>query len=339
MLPADQTLKPVPSSQLSPASTITSSDENVIRVKGKNIRVPSKRIFARTVITNGKWLTLASIRDEDLTEGELVADPEAFVSQLKESGLKADLFTFVQKLPDTHPQYTYHTEWDNLAIIPITTYANWFEKQAESSVRRAVRKAAKSGVVVLESELDDAFVQGIVNINNETPIRQGRPFWHYQKSLEDVRRENATYPERTIFLGAYLEDALIGFIRITFVDRVASIIQQLSMIKHYDKRPANALIAKAVEICEQRGYQYLMYCNYVYNDPNSSLTEFKRRSGFQKVLLPRYFIPLTAKGQIALRLGLHHGLLQRIPKPIVSQLLKFRNRWYEHKVDASKGSE
>ena len=80
------------------------------------------------------------------------------------------------------------------------------------------------------------------------------------------------------------------------------------MIKHYDKRPANALIAKAVELCEQQGMSYLMYCNYVYNDPESSLTEFKRRNGFEQALVPRYYVPLTLKGKIALRLGLHRGV-------------------------------
>ena len=74
-------------------------------------------------------------------------------------------------------------------------------------------------------------------------------------------------------------------------------------MKHFDKRPTNALIAKAVEICEQRGFAYLTYCNYVYNDPDSSLTEFKRRNGFEQVLVPRYYIPLTLQGRIALKLG------------------------------------
>ena len=119
-------------------------------------------------------------------------------------------------------------------------------------MRRAVRKAAKAGVVVKVAEFDDAFVQGIVSINNETPIRQGRRFWHFQKSFDAVKRENSTYAERNAFLGAYYQDELIGFIRMTYADKVANIVQLLSMIKHYDKRPANALIAKAVEICEQK---------------------------------------------------------------------------------------
>jgi hypothetical protein len=172
-------------------------------------------------------------------------------------------------------------------------------------------------------EFDDAFVNGIVGINNETPIRQGRAFWHFQKSFEDVKRENSTYPGRNAFLGAYYENQLIGFIRIIYADAMASIVQLLSMMKHYDKRPANALIAKAVEICEQGGISYLMYCNYIYNDPKSSLTEFKRR---------------TLKGKIALRLGLHRGLVQRIPKAVLSQLLKIRNSWYGRRLKDVKES-
>jgi len=81
-----------------------------------------------------------------------------------------------------------------------------------------------------------------------------------------------------------------------------------------------------------------MYCNYIYNDPKSSLTEFKRRNGFEQVLLPRYYIPLTLKGKIALRLGLHRGLVQRIPKAVLSQLLKIRNSWYGRRLKDVKES-
>jgi len=308
-----------------------------IHVKGKPVRVPSAQIDGRTVLATGKWLEIATVQDEELTESESVADPESFISHLKESGLNADIFTFSQKLWDTTPKYKYLLEWDNWAVIPITTYADW-EKRAESSVRRAVRRAAKLGVVVKVAEFDDRFVNGIANINNETPVRQGRTFWHFQKSFEAVKQENSTYPGRNTFLGAYLEDELIGFVRIIHAGRVASIVQILSMMKHYDKRPTNALIAKAVEVCAEQGIPYLMYCNYVYNDPNSSLTEFKRRNGFEKVLVPRYYIPLTSKGKTAMKLGLHRGLTQRIPKPILLRLLGIRNSWYERKLKDAKES-
>ena len=309
-----------------------------IRMKGKAVSVPSVQIDGRTVIATGKWVRIAAVQDEELVEGETVVDPASFVLHLKETALNADIFTFAQKLPDTSRRFDYHVEWDNLAVIPITTFSDWWEKRVEPSVRRAVRKAAKAGVVVKLVEFDDAFVQGIVNINNETPIRQGRRFWHFQKSCEAVRCENSTYAERNAFLGAYCQDELIGFIRMTYADKVANIVQLLSMMKHYDKRPANALIAKAVEICEQKGISHVVYYNYIYNDPKSSLTEFKRRNGFEKVLVPRYYIPLTRKGELALRLGFHRGLAQRVPKPLLSQILKMRSLWYARRLKAVEGT-
>ena len=41
-------------------------------------------------------------------------------------------------------------------------------------------------------------------------------------------------------------------------------MQVLSKMGHLDKSPQNALIAKAVEICENEGIPYLTYANYVY---------------------------------------------------------------------------
>ena len=309
-----------------------------IRVKGKPVSVPSAQIDGRTVIVTGNWLKLAAVQDEELIEGETVSDPQSFVFQLRESQLKADMFTFAQKLGDTTPKYRHHLEWDNLAVIRITAFSEWWEKRVESSVRRAVRKAAKSGLVVKPAEFDDEFVGGIVEINNETPIRQGRAFWHFQKSFEAVKEENSTYPGRNIFLGAYYENELVGFIRMICVGGEASIIQVLSKMKHYDKRPTNALISKAVEICEQRGFTCLIYCNYVYNDPDSSLTEFKRRNGFEQVLVPRYYIPLTFRGEMALRLGIHRGIINVIPKPVFKQLLRLRSYWYARSSKALEGA-
>ena len=305
-----------------------------IRVKGRPVTVPSVHIDGRTVITSGKWLKIAAARDEELIEGETVLDPQSFVSQLKDSGLKADIFTFAQRLPNTVPKYDHYLEWDNLAVIPITSFSEWWEKRVESSVRRAVRKAAKQGLTVKPVDFDDEFVRGIVGINNESPTRQGKAFWHYQKSFEAVKEENSTYADRNLFLGAYFENELVGFIRIVRINTEASIIQVLSKMRHFDKRPQNALIAKAVEVCEQRGFSYLMYCNYVYNDPDSSLTEFKRRNGFEQVLVPRYYIPLTLRGRIALKLGTHHGPKKLIPKPVFKQLLRLRSYWYARKLKA-----
>jgi hypothetical protein len=330
-------IRPLKSPSETPETSTSGIGHTETRVKGRTVFVPSVKIQGRTVITSGKWLRIACVQDEDMLEGETVANPSSFVQQLRESGLDADIFTFAQKLPATNPQYQYHIEWDNFAVMPITKFSEW-EKRVESSVRRAVRKAAKAGVVVRLVEFDDEFVKDIVCINNEAPIRQGRPFWHFQKTFDAVKRENSTYAERNDFLGAYYQDELIGFMRLTYTDKVGNIVQLLSMMKHYDKRPANALIAKAVEICEKKGISHLMYFNYIYNDPKSSLTEFKRRNGFEQLLLPRYYVPLTPKGKIALSLGLHRRLVQRIPKTLLTRLLKMRGLWYARRSKSAEGT-
>jgi hypothetical protein len=333
MCPVEEAVKEQP---VKPGNGVPSSGQTEIRIKGKSILVPSLQIDGRAVITGGKWLKTAVVHDEEVLEDETLTDAEPFISQLKRGRLNADIFTFSQRLPHTTPKFSYHMEWDNFAVIPITTYTDWFKNRIESSVQRAIRKAAKNGIEVRQVELDDEFIQGIVKINNDTPIRQGRVFWHFQKSFEEVKHEHLTYADRNIFLGAYLEGELIGYMRMVRIDRVASVIQLLTMTKHYDKRPANALIAKAVELCEQKGMSHLMYCNYIYKDPKSSLTEFKKRSGFQQLLLPRYYITLTLKGKIALKLGLHRGLANQIPEPLVRLLLRIRGFWYGRKLKSVK---
>jgi hypothetical protein len=313
-----------------------SVDHTQIHVRGKAVCVPSAQIDGRTVITTGKWLKVAAVRDEELVEGDTVANPESFVSQLKKSGLKADLFTFAQRLPDKTARYSYHREWENAAAIPITNFSRWWKECIEYSIRKGVNRAKKLGVVAKVAEFNDEFVKATCPIYNEIPVRQGKAFWHYGKDFQTIKCELATYLDRSTFIGAYCQDELIGFMKITWVGPTGTITQILSAKRHFDKRPNNALIAKAVETCESVGKSHFIYGSFVYYDPNSSLTEFKRRSGFDSVSLPRYYIPLTLKGRIALKLGLHRGIAGNAPKPILRQFLKIRKLWSERRL---KGKE
>ncbi len=306
-----------------PASVLTE-----ISVKGKPTQVPSICINGRTAIVTGGWVKTAAVMDEDMIEGEIVSDPASFIDQVKRSDLNADLVTFSQKLPDTTPKHDLYFEWDNLAAIRITTYRNWFDGIGDA-VKRAIKRSQKLGVVVKEVDLDDSFVEGIKSIYDETPVRQGKRFWHYGKSFEAVKKQNSTYSDRSTYVGAYLNGELIGCAWLVRVDNAAHMIQIISKIKDYDKRPANALIAKAVEVCERKGMSYLMYGNYVYNDPNSSLTEFKRRNGFERIDVPRYYVALTWKGQLAVKLGLHRGVMGILPRAVRTTLLRYRTAIFE----------
>ncbi|MDR3401011.1 MAG: GNAT family N-acetyltransferase [Chthoniobacter sp.] len=302
-----------------------------IRDSGKTMQVPAAEICGRTVMVRGGGVKTASVLDEAVAPGELVPDPAAFIKELKQSGLRADVLTFFQRPPDVKPKFNYHFDWDNYAVVDTTSFDAWWE-QLPQEARKNTRRAAKRGVVVKTVPYDDALARGIHRLCNESPVRQGKPFWHYGKDFETVKREHGTFLERSEFVAAYHEDELIGFIKMVYTDRLAVILHILAFNAHYDKRPLNALITKAVEVCAQKGMHYFVYGGYVYgNKKDSSLVEFKRRNGFARLDFPRYYIPLTLKGRIYVALRLYRGLLGLLPGPVLNLLLKLRDKIYARK--------
>jgi hypothetical protein len=88
-----------------------------------------------------------------------------------------------------------------------------------------------------------------------------------------------------------------------------------------------------VRACADRHIPHLMYQSFLYgNKEVDSLANFKEINGFERVDLPRYYIPLTALGRVALRYGLHHKLVDQLPKPIAAKIRKFRSAWYNRKL-------
>ncbi len=216
-----------------------------ISVRGRQTSVPLVRLEDVEIITTGRWLRIAGVRDEDYCEGNPVPNPEKLLQQFKDAGGKADIFTFCQRAPEASPKYGYPMHWDNEAVLPLKGYDDWWSSLSQET-RRNVRLAGKRGVVVSGVPYDDQLVQGITDLYNETPFRQGRRFWHYGKDFASVKRDNASYLERSQFIAAYFGPQLIGFIKMVYVDKRAGIMQILSRSDHLDKRPANAMIAKAV---------------------------------------------------------------------------------------------
>ncbi len=260
---------------------------------------------------------------------DTVADPPSILLQLRDVRPRIDLFTFVQKLSQTSPEYNYSLEWDNLAALPVSTFDHWWTKQINGKTRNMARRAEKSGVTVREVPFDAALVAGISRIYNESPVRQGKTFWHYGKALDTVRRENGTFLDRSVFIGAYWEGSLIGFAKlVSDEDSVqAGLMQIVSMISHRDKAPTNALIAQAVRSCASRGVPNLFYSRFAFGKrQRDSLSDFKQHNGFQRVDLPRYYVPLTRKGVVAMRLGLHrNSLIDHIPASLQTTLRDLRD--------------
>jgi hypothetical protein len=297
-----------------------------IRVAGKNTLVPAAEVCGQTIIVRGEKIRVASVLDEVVAEGEPVKDLAAFLTTFKASGLKADVFTFFQRPPDVTPKFDAHFDWDNYAVVDTSNFDAWWEKLPQEA-RKNTRRSAKRGVTVKTVPYDDALARGIHKLCNESPVRQGKPFWHYGKDFETVKREHGTFPERSEFVAAYFEDELIGFIKMVYTDRLAVILHILAFNAHYDKRPLNALLTKAVEVCSQKGVKYFVYGSYVYgNKKDSSLVEFKRRNGFEQLNFPRYYVPLTLKGRIYVKCRLYRGAVGLLPAPVLNLLLKIRDR-------------
>ena len=292
----------------------------MLKVCGKDIKV------------EGRWIRIARL-DED--RYECPGDPEALLSGLGNCGTRIDLFTFMQKAPETSPKYHYPMEMDNLAVLPVTTFEHWWTHQIRSFPRNRSRQAEKKGVVVREVPFDDALVRGISEIYNECPIRQGRRFPHYGMGVERAREYAGTYLDRSIFIGAFLGESMIGFIKL-IIDETRSqacLVHILSMIQHKDKAPTNALIAQAVRSCADRKISFLIYQKFSYGKrAGDSLSHFKEVNGFQRVDLPRYYIPLTPIGAAAFRLGLHHRLIDRLPESLTGKFREVRKAWYGRKI-------
>ena len=285
--------------------------------------------------TTGRFLRIARL---DADKYQFLDDPKPILDALKKSRKRVDLFTFVQKLPDTTPKFTYPMEWDNFAAIHISTFNDWWTKQIGFKARNKAKQAEKKGVVIREVPFSEELVSGIWEIYNECPVRQGRKFPHYGKSLETVYREEATYLDSSIFIGAFWENKLIGFIKLVSnqTRTQAGLMNIVSLIQHRDKAPTNALVAQAVRACADRGIAYLVYSGFSYGKKlRDSLSDFKERNGFQRIEVPRYYVPLTPLGKLALRFGLHHRLLDHLPESAAAKLREFRETYYNRKLQAA----
>jgi len=288
-------------------------------------------VCGKDIVIQGKLVRIARL-DEDTYE--FPKNPETVAAALRKCGTRIDLFTFMQILPESQPKFSYPMEWGNLAVLPISTFEHWWKCQISSFPRNRARQAEKKGVTIREALLDEALVRGIWEVYNECPVRQGKPFEHYGKDLETVRSELATFPESSIFIGAYIGDKLIGFIKMTYDETLtqANMMNIVSMMSHRDKAPTNALIAQAVRSCAGRGIKHLVYQSFSYGKKQGdSLSNFKEINGFKRVDLPRYYIPLTALGWAAFRLGLHKKFADRIPESVLTKLRELRNAWYRRK--------
>ena len=317
------------------------SDKSIeVSIDGKWTTVPMQEVDGRPIIVSGRWIRMAAIHDEEWMETG-IDDPELYVNSLRAKGpvgLGADIFTFTQKLSATRPNFDYPFGWDSIAVIRLNGFQDWWDKLPQET-RKNVRRSAKRGVTVRVREFDEELIKEIAGVNNDSPVRQARPNKHYGKSLEQVKKDEKSFVDRSDFICAYRDDEMIGFVKVVYMGRTASILNLASKVSQLDSRPANALLAKTVEVCVAKGISHLTYGMFNYgNKRDSPLRQFKTRNGFEEILMPRFYVSLTIKGGLCMKLGLHRGLLGILPHSIITLAVNGRAKWYSLKNSISRCS-
>jgi hypothetical protein len=301
------------------------------RTKGRWVTIPAIEINGDILIATGKRLRIAKIRGEEMREKE-IEDPEVYLTALrndKDQILKADVFSFTQKLPATQPQYSYRMEWESIAAIALVDFKQWWEGLPQET-RKNVRRSQKRGVLIKIKEFDEDLIEGIRAVNDDSPLRQGMKNAYYGLTPEETRKRYSEFVGRCDFICAYSGEEMIGFLHLVYREDVAAILNLTAKPSQFDKRPANALVAKAVEICEARGISHITYGNYNYgNKRDSPLREFKIRNGFKEILVPKYFVPLTLWGRLCMKANIHRGLIGNLPPSVISAGLRARALWYK----------
>src|SRR5437667_12463908 len=98
------------------------------------------KVCGKDIKVDGRLIRIARL------EGELykfLDDPDPVIDGLQKSGIRIDLFTFLQRLPETSPKYAYPMEWDNLAVLPVSTFNYWWTQQIGFKARNKAKQAEK----------------------------------------------------------------------------------------------------------------------------------------------------------------------------------------------------
>ncbi len=294
---------------------------------------PGKAAIRRGLSISGRLVRTARLREEYYAD---FGDPEATIQALKRMPGRVDLLTFIQRPPDAQPRYDFHFEWEGIAALPLTSFDQWWKHQIPKETRRKVERAENAGVVIRHVPLDDDLVRGITKIYNEAPVKRGKPNRHYGKNFAQVKAGMERDLRRSGFIGAYYEEELIGVIKVVYAGSLASPVTNLAMFAHRDKMTNYALMAELVRSCLKKKTAFVFYG--IWKTRREGMREFLESNGFKQVDVPRFYVPLTTRGAMYLRLGLHKGLMSVLPDNLVVKLIALRSRWYAMSYARRSGS-
>src|SRR4051812_41311192 len=93
-------------------------------------------VCGKQVRVRGRLLRVARLEADKF---HFIDNPQQFETALRNCGTRVDLFTFMQRVPETSPKYSYPMEWDNLAVLPITTFDHWWNQQIGFKARNKAK--------------------------------------------------------------------------------------------------------------------------------------------------------------------------------------------------------
>jgi hypothetical protein len=237
-----------------------------------------------------------------------------------------DLFTFIERSflgASASKKLEHFSSPETIGLLCIKTFDEWFKSATDNTTRRHIRKAQRMGLKVSVVDINETFLRGAFRIYNETSIRQGRKYSGYGLSMAELRRKFSLMDDSEV-LGAYFDNELIGLIWVGYGDRVAAVNSFLSLISCRDKYyPNNALLAETVKRCCQKGYNFLTYWNMGYNP---GLDLFKKMNGFKRFFVPRYYVPLSTKGLLAIKLKLYQPIEHSFSPTVTRALVPIYNK-------------
>ena len=235
---------------------------------------------------------------------------------------RVDLFSFIERSflnRSTHLELGFYGCTETIGLLRIQGFEAWL-KSLPGRERTAIRKAERTLKTRLVN-VDEEFIQSAFRIYNETPIRQCRRYTGFGMTLQDIRLKFSNLQTSKI-IGTYFDNKLIGLMWVELGDQVAAMMSFISLISQRNKNPNNALIAGVVKLCSEKGYHYLTYGNMGYNP---GLDFFKKNNGFRRVAVSRYFVPLSSKGQLAIKLKLCQSIERSFSPTLTRALVPFYN--------------
>jgi len=149
--------------------------------------------------------------------------------------------------------------------------------------RNMNKKAQKNGIVCREFFWND-YLDDIYAIHHSATMRQGREmdeaYREYPEKVDKVQEEDFSI----VYLGAFKEDALIGYVELYIYGNFIMTNRILGHKKYLNFGVMNLLTKETVLYMLAEDIEYLNYLT-MQNRKNNSLSAFKYRVGFREYSL------------------------------------------------------